>query len=122
MASENYRTADETVFLTGFPGFIAERLVRRLAAEGARFLLLVQPQFVARAQAEVGRIASHGSAPLTASALLKVTLRRAILGSIVQTLKHLRERPPRSFTLPLFMIWLCRAIRQCASTSKARAM
>ncbi len=39
---------DETVFVTGFPGFIAGRLIERLARDGARFLLLVQPAFVER--------------------------------------------------------------------------
>ena len=37
--------AEETIFLTGFPGFIATRLLLRLATAGARFLLLVQPEF-----------------------------------------------------------------------------
>ena len=50
---------DETVFLTGFPGFIASRLVQRLASEGARFLLLVQPAFEERARNELARIASE---------------------------------------------------------------
>jgi nucleoside-diphosphate-sugar epimerase len=50
---------NETIFLTGFPGFIAGRLVKRLAKEGARFLLLVQPAFVARARQEIARIASE---------------------------------------------------------------
>ena len=55
---------NETIFLTGFPGFIAGRLVRRLAAEGARFLLLVQPAFTARAGAEVARVIEEtGAAP-----------------------------------------------------------
>src|SRR6266403_3708214 len=49
---------NETVFITGFPGFIATRLVKRLAAEGARFILLTQPAFLAAAQAESARIAS----------------------------------------------------------------
>ena len=52
--------AAETIFLTGFPGFIASRLLRRLAREGGRFLLLVQPAFVERAQAELKTIAEHG--------------------------------------------------------------
>jgi nucleoside-diphosphate-sugar epimerase len=50
---------NEMIFLTGFPGFIAGRLVKRLAAEGARFLLLVQPAFMERAREEVARIASE---------------------------------------------------------------
>ncbi len=50
---------DETIFLTGFPGFIAGRLIERLARDGARFLLLVQPAFVARARTEIMRIAGE---------------------------------------------------------------
>ena len=37
---------NETIFVTGFPGFLATRLVKRLAVEGARFMLLTQPAFV----------------------------------------------------------------------------
>ncbi|CAN5128724.1 hypothetical protein BH18ACI2_BH18ACI2_07620 [soil metagenome] len=44
--------SNETIFLTGFPGFIAARLIAELAAEGARFLLLVQPAFVERARGD----------------------------------------------------------------------
>lgn len=50
-------SADETIFLTGFPGFIASRLVRRLAQNGGKFLLLVQPAFAHQALAEVQEIA-----------------------------------------------------------------
>jgi thioester reductase-like protein len=53
---------DETIFLTGFPGFIAGRLVNRLAREGARFLLLVQPAFIERARQDAARIASETGA------------------------------------------------------------
>jgi nucleoside-diphosphate-sugar epimerase len=49
----------ETIFLTGFPGFIAWRLVKRLAMEGARFLLLVQPAFMERARTDAARIADQ---------------------------------------------------------------
>ena len=43
----------KTVFLTGFPGFIAGRLVRRLARDGGKFLLLVQPALMKQAQADL---------------------------------------------------------------------
>jgi thioester reductase-like protein len=49
--------AEDTIFLTGFPGFIASRLLRRLARDGGRFLLLVQPAFAERAQQELASIA-----------------------------------------------------------------
>jgi nucleoside-diphosphate-sugar epimerase len=48
---------NETIFVTGFPGFIATRLVKRLAVEGARFILLTQPAFFATARAEASDIA-----------------------------------------------------------------
>ncbi|MDQ6652592.1 MAG: SDR family oxidoreductase [Acidobacteriota bacterium] len=51
--------SEETVFLTGFPGFIASRLLRRLATEGGRFFLLVQPGFVKRAEEELKTIAQQ---------------------------------------------------------------
>lgn len=54
----------ETIFLTGFPGFIAGRLVAALAAAGARLLLLVQPDFAARAQTDIARIAGETGAAL----------------------------------------------------------
>lgn len=50
---------DETVFLTGFPGFIAGRLLRRLATQFSRCLLLVQPAFRERAQREIQEIAAE---------------------------------------------------------------
>ncbi|HEX8180087.1 MAG TPA: SDR family oxidoreductase [Pyrinomonadaceae bacterium] len=53
----------ETIFLTGFPGFIAGRLVERLATRDARFLLLVQPAFMSRAEADVARISAATGTP-----------------------------------------------------------
>lgn len=47
----------ETLFITGFPGFIADRLLERLARNDCRFILLVQPSFVPRAMEEIARIA-----------------------------------------------------------------
>jgi nucleoside-diphosphate-sugar epimerase len=49
--------SDQTIFITGFPGFIAERLVKHLAKLNARFILLVQPSLLARARSDVARIA-----------------------------------------------------------------
>jgi len=50
---------EDTVFLTGFPGFIASRLLRRLAHDGGRFILLVQPAFRERAEKELVSIAQQ---------------------------------------------------------------
>jgi len=46
----------DTVFMTGFPGFIATRLVRRLAQDDNRFILLVQPGLVDLAARQIGEI------------------------------------------------------------------
>src|SRR6266480_7750993 len=54
--------SDETIFITGFPGFIASRLIKRLAPERVRFILLVQPALLERARDEVAQIASETGA------------------------------------------------------------
>ena len=46
----------ETLFITGFPGFIANRLLERLARKDCDFILLVQPPLVTRAAEEIARI------------------------------------------------------------------
>ena len=46
----------ETLFITGFPGFIANRLLERLARKECDFILLVQPTLVSRAIEEIGRL------------------------------------------------------------------
>lgn len=47
----------ESIFMTGFPGFIAGRLLERLAKPETQFFLLVQPQLVETAMEEVEEIA-----------------------------------------------------------------
>lgn len=47
---------DETIFITGFPGFLATRLVKRLAKENVRFILLTQPSLVEVARETVSGI------------------------------------------------------------------
>lgn len=47
----------ETFFITGFPGFIADRLLERLARKQSNFILLVQPSWLDRARVEIDRIA-----------------------------------------------------------------
>jgi thioester reductase-like protein len=55
--------SQETIFLTGFPGFIAARLIKALVRDGgARFVLLVQPAFVVRAHEEIRRLAEETGA------------------------------------------------------------
>src|SRR6476620_6557589 len=47
---------NETIFITGFPGFLATRLVKRLAGENARFVLLTQPPLLDAARETVSGI------------------------------------------------------------------
>jgi thioester reductase-like protein len=47
----------ESYFITGFPGFIAGRLLERLAGPQRQFFILVQPPLVKRAMEEIEEIA-----------------------------------------------------------------
>jgi nucleoside-diphosphate-sugar epimerase len=71
---------DETIFLTGFPGFIAGRLVKRLARAGARFLLLAQPALVERARIDVARIAEETGAAAANFRILEGDITKPDLG------------------------------------------
>ena len=70
----------ETIFLTGFPGFIAERLVARLSRPGSQFFLLVQPQFTENASAAVERIAESTGTQLENFALIEGDITAPNLG------------------------------------------
>ena len=48
---------NKTIFLTGFPGFIAGRLIQKLIAEDTQFFLLVQKDFIEKAMREIEKIA-----------------------------------------------------------------
>ncbi len=70
----------ETIFLTGFPGFIAGRLVERLATADMQFLLLVQTQFVEKAMAEVEIITEKLRIPLQNFCILEGDISAENLG------------------------------------------
>ncbi len=53
----------DTIFITGFPGFIAERLVKRLANAETKFFLLVQKSFIEKAAQDIERFASETETP-----------------------------------------------------------
>ena len=81
---------DETIFLTGFPGFIAGRLVERLALDGARFLLLVQPAFAGRARKEIARLAGRTGATADRFRVLEGDITRGDLGLSAPDLERAR--------------------------------
>ena len=92
-------SAQETIFLTGFPGFIASRLVRRLAGEGGRFLLLVQAAFAERAQEELKNIAAHAGRSVSDFALLPGDITQPGLGLSPADLETARSQPTVLFHL-----------------------
>jgi nucleoside-diphosphate-sugar epimerase len=73
-------SAEDTIFLTGFPGFIASRLLRRLAKEGGRFLLLVQPSFAQRAELELRKIAEESGKSVSDFVILPGDITKPDLG------------------------------------------
>ncbi|HEX6183121.1 MAG TPA: SDR family oxidoreductase [Pyrinomonadaceae bacterium] len=91
--------SDETIFMTGFPGFIAGRLVARLALDGARFHLLVQPAFAARAREEVARIFSETGVPEENFRLMEGDITREDLGLSAADLEEARARATVVFHL-----------------------
>ena len=70
----------ESIFLTGFPGFIAERLVEKLVKSETQFFLLVQPQFVEKAIAAVEEIAEATGAPLESFSIVEGDISQPGLG------------------------------------------
>ncbi|NNE66601.1 MAG: SDR family oxidoreductase [Pyrinomonadaceae bacterium] len=73
----NYRT---TIFITGFPGFIAKRLVERLAGPETQFFLLVQEAFNEKALADVQEIAESSGLPQKNFTIIKGDITESELG------------------------------------------
>jgi len=71
---------NKTIFLTGFPGFIAARLVRRLSKSDVKFYLLVQSSFVEKATGEIKKIADDTNVPLGNFALVEGDITEENLG------------------------------------------
>jgi len=70
----------DSIFLTGFPGFIAGRLVERLAGPGIQFFLLVEPRLVDKAIEAAERIAEDTGTPLENFALVEGDITKPDLG------------------------------------------
>ncbi len=89
----------ETIFLTGFPGFIAERLVERLSRQDTQFFLLVQPQFVDKATEAVERIADRTQTGLENFALIEGDISQPNLGISDDDLDTIRNESTDVFHL-----------------------
>ena len=81
----------QTIFLTGFPGFIAGRLVERLAKPDTQFFLLVQSPFVQKAMHDLENIARTKNVPLENFALIEGDITRKDLGISDEDLESVRH-------------------------------
>src|SRR5438034_8051443 len=90
---------DETIFLTGFPGFIAGRLLRRLASDGGRFLLLVQPPFIEKARQEIVEIAGSTDRSTTDFQVVEGDVTKQELGLTSADAERVRAEAARIFHL-----------------------
>jgi nucleoside-diphosphate-sugar epimerase len=72
----------DTVFVTGFPGFLGSELVRRILrrGDGARVVCLVQPKFLDLARTRAAELAAAAHVPVGRVELLPGDITRAGLG------------------------------------------
>lgn len=80
----------ETIFITGFPGFIASRLVETLVGSETQFYILVQPQFVEKAIQEIEQIAELTDTPLDSFVLVEGDVTQPDLGIAEADLETIR--------------------------------
>src|SRR2546423_4120984 len=90
---------NETIFVTGFPGFLATRLVKRLAAEGARFILLTQSWFLATALETVQAIVRETGADASNFHLVEGDITKPDLGLTPAELGRARRETETLFHL-----------------------
>ena len=89
----------ETIFLTGFPGFIAARLVERLTASDRQILLLVQQEFVDMAMVRCEMIARTSGVPASNFAIIQGDITRPDLGMAKKEVSFVREAATHAFHL-----------------------
>ncbi|HMQ04731.1 MAG TPA: SDR family oxidoreductase [Pyrinomonadaceae bacterium] len=90
---------EQTIFLTGFPGFIGERLVERLAAANRQMLLLVQSHFVPSAVSKIENIAKITGTPLENFAVIEGDICQPGLGMSEEDLEFVRINSTHIFHL-----------------------
>ena len=91
--------SDRVIFLTGFPGFIAERLVERLSADSTEFYLLVQPSFVETAKNSIEKIAEASGVGLENFVIVPGDITKPDLGIENDDLAVIREEVTDVFHL-----------------------
>jgi thioester reductase-like protein len=89
----------ETFFITGFPGFIANRLLERLAQRDCRFILLVQPTLAARAAEEIDRISELNGKTVDEFHVVEGDISEPGLGLTAADLDLIKQQTTRVFHL-----------------------
>ncbi|HEX5889429.1 MAG TPA: SDR family oxidoreductase [Pyrinomonadaceae bacterium] len=89
----------ETFFITGFPGFIADRLLERLARTPSAFILLVQPSWLDRARHEIDRIAALAGRSPEDFRIVQGDITQPELGLSAPDLELTRQQTTRVFHL-----------------------
>lgn len=89
----------DALFITGFPGFIASRLLKRLAKREGNFILLVQPALAERAKDEVTKIAADNGRAVSNFRLVKGDISQTNLGLASNDLSLVRSEITRIFHL-----------------------
>ena len=90
---------NETFFITGFPGFIAGRLLKRLAAQGARLILLVQPALVDKARSKIDALARAVGSSTEQFSIVEGDISQPNLGLATEDLAMTRASATRVFHL-----------------------
>src|SRR5258705_840576 len=89
----------DALFITGFPGFIASRLLKRLAKREGNFILLVQPALAERAKDEVTKIAADNGRAVSNFRVVEGDIRQTNLGLASNDLSLVRSETTRIFHL-----------------------
>ncbi|HEY6806413.1 MAG TPA: SDR family oxidoreductase [Pyrinomonadaceae bacterium] len=90
---------DETFFITGFPGFIADRLLEKLATKPNRFILLVQPSLLDRAKLTLNKIATASGKSLGDFQIVEGDITQPQLGLNANHVEVVKRETTRSFHL-----------------------
>lgn len=89
----------ETLFITGFPGFITERLVAKLANAETQFFLLVQKNFIEKAMNQVEKICAETKTPLENFAIIEGDIVKENLGMSAEDFESVRTETTSVFHL-----------------------
>jgi len=90
---------DDTFFITGFPGFIANRLVERLARLNGNFILLAQPSLRDSAAEKIGEIAVTTGRSISDFQLVEGDITLPSLGLTERDLQVVRSEATTVFHL-----------------------